>query len=366
MKKTALITLEYPPMIGGVSQYYSHMVEELPEESIVVLDNAKGKLMSRSRFVYPKWLGSFFSVWNLIRKEKVEQLLVGQLLPLGTVALVFKKLMGIEYTVMTHAMDVQLPFTRGGRKKWLAQRILAEATHVTTVSRYTKQRLVEHGVTAEKIEIIYPCPHISGIDSVDDANTADIRTQFGLRADSTVLLSVCRLVERKGIDTVLQALAILENTEIEYCIVGGGVDEPRLREIVKRKGLEQQVHFLGAISDEELEQMYIAADIFIMPSREIEGGDVEGFGIVFVEANSFGLPVIGGKSGGVVDAIIDGETGVLVEPESAQMVSDAIKTLFTDKSYATRLGEQGKKRVEEFFQWSNQAQRLKELLESNQ
>lgn len=365
MKKTALITLEYPPMIGGVSQYYAHMVAELPAQSIVVLDNSDGKLISDSRFVYPKWFRSFFSVWNLIRKEKVEHLLVGQLLPLGTVAFILKKMIGIEYTVMTHAMDVQLPFTRGGRKKWLAQRILAEATHVTTVSRYTKQRLVEHGVDSDKIEIIYPCPHISGLTTVE-ANIADSRRQFGLRTDSTVLLTVCRLVERKGIDKVLEALALLQNTDIEYCIVGSGVDEPRLCEIVKRKKLESQVHFLGAISDEELEQMYRAADIFIMPSREIDGGDVEGFGIVFVEANSFGLPVIGGKSGGVVDAVIDGETGILVESESAQKVSNAINTLFTDKSYATRLGEQGKKRVEEFFQWKKQAQHLQKLLESNQ
>jgi phosphatidylinositol alpha-1,6-mannosyltransferase len=173
------------------------------------------------------------------------------------------------------------------------------------------------------------------------------------------------LIERKGHDRVLSALPrIVEHfRDTLYCIVGIGPYEGKLREQVKRLNLEESVRFMGRVSEEELVFLYNACQVFVMPSREIsEGGHVEGFGIVYLEANACGKPVIGGRSGGVLEAIREGQTGWLVDPDSASDLADKIIDLLSHPEKAQALGEQGLQWVRKTFNWEDYAEQVFELV----
>jgi phosphatidyl-myo-inositol dimannoside synthase len=168
------------------------------------------------------------------------------------------------------------------------------------------------------------------------------------------VLTVGRLVERKGHDTMLRALprVIRQVPNVVYLIVGSGPYESRLRSLARELELEDNVVFCGHVPDDELVAYYHACDVFAMISRELPG-DTEGFGIVFMEAAACAKPTVGGRSGGVPDAIVDGETGFLVAPTAPEQVADAIVRIGRDRSLARRLGEMGRVRVYDSFRYGD-------------
>lgn len=185
------------------------------------------------------------------------------------------------------------------------------------------------------------------------------------RTDETpILLTVGRLVPRKGIDLMLQALPlILRETAVTYHIGGSGPDRARLEKMVQELGIQHVVRFLGRIPEDELPQLYANADLFVMPNREIqEEGSLEGFGIVFLEASASGLPVIAGRSGGAVEAVRDGVTGLLVPPDSAEALATAVLSLLKDAQKRQQMGQAGRQWVESEMNWDQTAQRFMDLL----
>jgi phosphatidylinositol alpha-1,6-mannosyltransferase len=228
---------------------------------------------------------------------------------------------------------------------------LRHAAIVTSISRFTSEHLSKLGVPAHRTILLYP-----GVTPENWAPTGKeqlIRERFGL-AGKRVLLSVSRLIPRKGQDVVLRALpeVLRRVPEAVYLIVGGGPEEERLRTLARTLGIEQNVRFVGSIPNSEAVDYYHAADVFVMPNRAMPNGDVEGFGLVFLEANACGLPVIGGRSGGTPDAIAHERSGYLVDPTSAAEVAARLVLLLTDSELRSRLGEQGRERVYEQFTWS--------------
>jgi len=366
MKRTLLITIEYPPLIGGVAHYYANLVRHLPVGEIVVLDNAKGELLSTSRVVWPKWLKGIVSTFRAIRKNNIECILVGQVLPLGVIAWIFYRCMGIPYIVATHGMDVTMPFAHDGsrRKQWLIRHILMHASAVTTVSQYTREKLITLGVPENRIVLVYPCANddVVGV-PVDQTQRDTLDERYHLQG-KRVVLSVGRLIERKGFDVGIMAMAIVQkdHPDVAYVIVGDGGYRDRLRALVERLQLQDCVQIIGSVTNEELAVWYSRSTCMLMPSRELENHDVEGFGITFVEANAFGKPTIGGNSGGIPDAVIDGETGFLVNPTDVPMLTRALTTVLDNTAVAQRLGESGKKRTQEIFNWSVQAKKLEECI----
>jgi phosphatidylinositol alpha-1,6-mannosyltransferase len=190
---------------------------------------------------------------------------------------------------------------------------------------------------------------------------AEVRARVG-PPQGTTLLSVSRLVPRKGIDTVLRALARLPEG-VTYRVVGTGPDEARLRHLAHDVGVAQRVAFLGRLSDADLAEEYRRCAVFVLPSRRTADGELEGLGLVFLEAAAWGRPVIAGRSGGEIDAVVDGETGVLVDGESVDQVARAIQGLLDDPETLRRLGENGRRRVETSHNWHTAAARLDELLQ---
>jgi phosphatidyl-myo-inositol dimannoside synthase len=174
------------------------------------------------------------------------------------------------------------------------------------------------------------------------------------------LLTVARLIPRKGVDTVLRALAELP-PDVTYRVVGRGPDEARLRHLMRTLGVEHRVTFVGRVAD--LDAEYARASIFVLPARRTSDGALEGYGLVYFEAAAWGRAVIAGRSGGEIDAVVDGKTGLLVDGTSVQQVREAIRALLEDPARRERLGQAGRHRVETTHNWVQAAAVIGRALE---
>jgi len=354
--KTLLFTLEFPPYKGGVSNVYGNLAAYWPiGESLVILDNNDQSLLKPGKFL--SWLPAYGILKRKIEKSSIDYVLVGQILPLGTLTWFLSLFRPLKYAVYLHGMDLTFAL-KSPRKKILAYLILRRAAKIISVNSCVARKVREFFPEfTDKIEVINP-GIVSGAPFTKEGELASLNELYGIK-DKTVLLSIGRLVKRKGFDMVLRALSELPETEINnlvYFIAGVGADEQYLRLLVPDK-LKKQIIFLGQITDEEKWVWLKRCDLFIMPSREIDG-DFEGFGIVYLEANLSGKPVIAGESGGVGDAVIDGYNGLLVNPEDIFSIKGAIVRLMNDPALRNKLGEQGRVRAINEFNWEKQVSKL--------
>ncbi len=192
----------------------------------------------------------------------------------------------------------------------------------------------------------------------------EVRARLGL-TDRPVVVCVSRLVPRKGQDTLIRAMPgiLAAEPDTVLLIVGGGPYEEDLRRLARETGVAGSVRFTGAVPWSELPAHYGAGDVFAMPCRTRRGGlDVEGLGIVYLEASATGLPVVAGDSGGAPDAVLEGETGWVVRGGSVEQTAERIVALLADAELRRRMGERGRRWVEERWRWDLLAERLKALL----
>lgn len=351
--KILLLTMEWPPFKGGVGNYYFNLVQNLSGHQVSVLEVGS---TSFYQYFWPKWLKLFFAARQTVKKNRPDLIWVGQVLPIGTVAYLIKKFYKIPYFVSTHGLDIMLP-QKSSRKEKTMKRVLNEARFITANSKFTKRELLNLEIPEEKIEVIYPCPNIKAA-TVSLEQIRELKQELGLE-DKKVLLTVGRLVNRKGQQKVIQAMpALLKKfPELVYLVVGDGPASAKLKTQSLNLGLKNKVIFLANVSNEELPIYYQLSDIFVMPAENL-AGDVEGFGIVYLEAAMFGLPSVAGKSGGVMEAVIDGQTGLLVEPNNQEDLVQKICLLLDDRNLHQKLSFEGKARVERDWQWDNQAAKL--------
>ena len=355
--KILLFTIEYPPFKGGVANYYDNLVKYWPEKNnIIVLNNNAGNLITNK--IWPKWLPAFWQFIKLNKKEKFDHVIVGHLLPLGIILYIYSFFNKISYSVIIHGMDMNYAL-RKTRKKIISFKILKKAKYIFCPSDFTSE-LVKKSVgfkNNNKVKTVNP-----GIDiniNFDKYSNNEILKKYDLQ-NKIVLFTVARLVKRKGQDAVIKALKKIYNINpnIHYFIAGQGGDQPYLEKIA---GDCKNIHFLGFLSDNEKWKWMKSSDIFIMPSREING-DFEGFGIVYLEAALASLPAIGGKSGGVSDAIINGETGLLVDSLDVDNIAGAILKLAQDTELRKKMGAKARARVIKYFEWSKQIKKIYEYI----
>ncbi|HOZ56340.1 MAG TPA: glycosyltransferase family 4 protein [bacterium] len=348
-----LFTLEYPPFKGGVANYYGNLVGRWPaSDQVLVLHNNEGQLIKK--WLPIKWLPAIWQLYIKIKKEKIDHIIVGHILPLGTAVYFVSKITRTPYTVFLHGMDLayaqKLP-----RKSKLAYKILAKAENIICVNNYTadltRKFLKENQY--EKIKVVHP-----GIDpelEIDNQLTEELRFKHNL-TNKIVLFSVGRLVKRKGVDNVIKAMPeILKSApNLYYIIAGDGPDKIYLKELAR--GINNVI-FLGEVADKEKWAWLSLCDIFIMPARNIDG-DFEGFGIVYLEANLAGKPVIAGDSGGTKDAVQGAYSGILVDPENISRIAGAVIGLAQDAKLRIKLGEQGRERAINEFNWEKQIDKI--------
>jgi phosphatidylinositol alpha-1,6-mannosyltransferase len=281
---------------------------------------------------------------RLARRSGVAAVHAGQIMASGTAALACHRLLGCPYTLVAHGADL-LEFARHPLAGRLAAMILRSADRIVANSRFTAAEVVRLGADAARVRVLHPVVDAERFNA--ESVAAAIRARYGL-AGQTVLLTVARLVRRKGHDTVLEALAEVrrEFRDVHYLVVGDGPIRGELERKAERLGIADSVTFAGFVPDEELPGCYAAADLFVMVSRERPSkGDVEGFGIVYLEASAAGRPVVAGRSGGVEDAVEDGVSGILIDPEDPGALVEALSRLLRDPDLRRRMARAGRERV---------------------
>ena len=357
-----LISNDFPPISGGQSRYLYDVWSCLPADQIVVMaPMVPGSEVVDSQLPYPvervplrleggrlnkviKALQLLRAALAYCRRHRVRAIHCGQVFSTGFAGRGCRALLGIPYVVYVYGADVLEFYARPFWGRAL-RAILQGADRVVAISGFSRRAALSCGAEEGRLHVVQPALDVSRFSAAVERDSA--RARFGWQG-RRVVLSVGRLVERKGQDTVLRALVdvIQSVPDVLYAIGGSGPYRDRLQEMVDELGLHDHVEFLGFVDEDELADRYGGADVFAMVSREIaEVGEVEGFGIVYLEANACGIPVVGGRSGGVEDAVVDGESGLLVDSENPAETAAALRSLLCDEALRVRLGEGGRRRV---------------------
>jgi phosphatidylinositol alpha-1,6-mannosyltransferase len=248
-------------------------------------------------------------------------------------------------------------YLRYWAKKNLMPEILREARAVICNSSFSREKAHTAGAPSERLHVVHPCVEHERFRGPFE--TRDLRERFGLEG-KTVLLSVGRLTRRKGHDHVLQALARLQRRDVVYLVLSDGELERELHALTRELGLRDVVRFVGPVPAHELPRYYAVSDVFVMANRTLPDGDVEGFGLVFLEASAAGLPVLAGRSGGVPDAVQENVSGLLVDG-SVTDLEKALARLIDDRALRERLGREGQAWVAERFSWEQAAERVRSV-----
>jgi phosphatidyl-myo-inositol dimannoside synthase len=368
--RTLVLTNDFPPRPGGIQQYVHTLASRLPADEVVVLastwrgaeafDAAQPFPVVRvpTSVLLPR-PDVLRRAREVARAEGCDRVWFGAAAPLGLLAARLREQLP-RSVASTHGHETGWARLPGARQA--LRRIGTQVDVVTAVSDYTARLLRPAlGRRAELARLP------SGVDTdtfTPEADGAGVRRRLGL-GERPVVVCVSRLVARKGQDVLIRALpAIQERVPgAALLVVGGGPDLPRLQRLAVEAGVGDDVRFTGSVPWPELPAHYAAGDVFAMPCRTRLGGiDVEGLGIVFLEAAATGLPVVAGTSGGAPETVRDGETGVVVDPRSVRAVAAAVADLLADPDRATAMGAAGRAWVQSEWRWETQAQRLRALL----
>ena len=362
--RVLVLTWDFPPARGGIQIWMYQLARRLPNADVTVL--APSALGSRAfdqgsgvqvRRVGGAGFGPVLWLWRLslavLRacvSRKPDVVVCGHVV-VAPAALLARALFGVPCVVFAYAYEI-----RRRRRRAVVGRLLRSADAVLAISAFTRSRVLEHRVAPERIHMLHP-----GVDP-------DRFTPNTNRIDGTqpTLLSVARLTELyKGHDTAIRALPLIKAKcgDVRYVLAGDGPLRDYLTRVARSVGVEQNVVFLGDVADESLGDLYRSSDVVVLLSREStsEGG-AEGFGIVCLEAAACGKPVVAGRSGGLPDAVSDGETGLVVDPQDLGAVAEAIVSLLEDGALARRLGDAGRRRVLERFTWDRMAAEARRIL----
>jgi len=366
-----VVTPDFPLWDGGISTValeWAGGLHRLGHEIVVLTPSQDpgdrefdGKLpyeTIRLRNVKARHAKTLYHVWEAIRlcrHGRFDVIVATVWYPSGIAAYCASRLSGVPFVVMVAGNEIlhrrfRTPYWMGWMRRVFSG---SSANLCISVAVAEKFRSVLGGGEdlEKKIRLIR-----LGVDPVRfiaRGTDSSAMARLGLEGKK-VLLTLARLVERKGQDKVIEALPLIkkEIPDVRYVICGRGNDEARLRRIVAEQGVSDEVVFAGFVPNGERGAFYGACDVYVMPSREIpDKGDIEGFGITYLEANAFGKPVVGGRSGGISEAVIDGVTGLLVDPCDVEAIASACIRLLRDPDLAGRLGRQGCDRIRREFNW---------------
>ncbi len=360
MRKTLLLTHEYYPFKGGVANYCYNLFKHLHKKDyLVISDNEQVKTQENiynikltNHLIRPSWISGYFKIKKIIKLQNIKVIFTPNILPLGTMAYFLK----IPYVISLHGLDINLALKNRPR---LTRKILNKAERVIVNSRYTYEIVKKLKIDSKKIHLLYPTTQIDTY--IIPEKTQQLKRDLSLGSEDKILLTVGRLSRRKAQDLVIQAVAKLNNPHLKYFIVGSGPMEKNLRKMIKDYNLEKQVFVLTDVADNNLPYYYNLADIFVLPHRH-EKEDIEGFGIVFLEAAMFGLPIIAGSSGGVTDILTDQKNALLVKNDDLDGLTRQVDSLLNNTELSAKLGSQAKARTSDFPTAKEQSLMLKEIL----
>jgi phosphatidylinositol alpha-1,6-mannosyltransferase len=376
-KKILCITNDFGPRAGGIESFVIGLVERFPKNSVTVYTSTQAGdkawdakwlenygvrvIRDKSRILLPT-LRVGANVRKLVRNEKIESVFFGAAAPLGLLARGLRKAGVKNIVALTHGHEVWwakvFPFN------FAIFFIGNSVDHLTYLGNFTRSAISKSlGKKAENSMVrIAPGIDIEHFKSSGDAVV--LRKSLGIDSKK-VIVSVGRLVHRKGQDRLIQALPKIKAVipEAHLLLVGEGPYRGKLESIAKKLNVFESVTFVGRVHYADLTQYICAGQVFAMPSRSRLGGlEVEGLGIVYLEASACGLPVVAGKSGGAPDAIIEGVTGYAVDGNDVSEIARKVSYLLANPIEATKMGEQGRRWVRENWRWEIWAHKFQELL----
>ena len=376
-EKILCITNDFGPRAGGIETFVIGLIERLPKGSVIVYTSSQGDtgaydqewatnfgvevIRDRSKILLPTPRVRR-NVNRLVAQRQIRKAFFGAAAPLGILARGLRS-NGVEKIVaLTHGHEVWWakiwPFSSAIRF------IGRNVDHLTYLGDFTKGEISKALSKQAIAAMVKIAPGIDTSHFAPDNAAPQLRNELGL-SDKKVIVSVGRLVHRKGQDILIQALpAVLKShPNAHILMVGQGPYGDHLRKLVSDLGLTDSVTFIGRIQYKDLPKYISAGDIFAMPSRSrLAGLEVEGLGIVYLEASSCGLPVIAGKSGGAPDAVLEGVTGVTVDGNYIFDVAKAISEMLSDGVRAEKMGIAGRKWIEENWRWDIWAAEFNKLL----
>ncbi|GGJ65076.1 glycosyltransferase family 4 protein [Streptomyces brasiliensis] len=380
MHKTLIVTNDFPPRPGGIQAFLHNMALRLDPERLVVHASTwkRGRegaeataafdaeqpftvVRDRTTMLLPTPATTRRAV-GLLREHGCTSVWFGATAPLGLMAPALRKAGAERLVATTHGHEAgwaQLPAARQ-----LLRRIGDATDTITYLGEYTRSRIADALSPAAAARMAQLPPGVDEKTFHPDSGGDEVRARLGL-TDRPVVVCVSRLVPRKGQDTLIRAMPriLAAQPDAVLLIVGGGPYETDLRRLADETGVAASVRFTGAVPWSELPAHYGAGDVFAMPCRTRRGGlDVEGLGIVYLEASATGLPVVAGDSGGAPDAVLDGETGWVVRGGSPDEAAERVTALLADPELCHRMGERGRQWVEEKWRWDLLAEKLKTLL----
>ena len=371
-----ILTPEFPPDFGGIGTHCHEMAKHWSNEAevtVLALTTAQARARGAGTFelvTVRTATSRAVRLWRWVRE--IRRLIAAE--PFDVVYVGHWRSCGVAYRIAAarcerpphyvqaiHGAEV-LYLVRSRRKalmRGLFRWTVAPADRLVALGEYQAGLLDQLGILRDRV-FVSP----EGVDpsqfqkpDTEEAMTR-IRERHGLEG-RRVMLTVARLAPHKGHDMVIRALpAILSSVpDAVYLVVGSGSNEAPLRRLAAEVGVAQHVRFAGFVPEHDLATYYYLCDLFIMPSRELDG-DTEGFGIVFAEAAACGKPTIGGRTGGILEAIQEGHTGVLVEPTSTAEIAEAATRLLSNDDLARRMGEAGRQRVLQHMQYRDIARNI--------
>lgn len=372
MRRTLLVTNDFPPRPGGIQAYLHALASRLNADELVVYAPSwpgHAEFDAQQPFEVVRHPTSLMlptpdvlgRASELLRTRELDSVWFGAAAPLALLAPALRRAGADRIVACTHGHEVgwsMLPGARGALR-----RIGTGCDVVTYVSKYTRRRFAAAFGPLAGLEYLP-----SGVDPEvfrpDAAAGEEIRRRHGLTG-RPVIVCVSRLVPRKGQDMLVRALPEIRRRvpDTALLLVGGGPYRERLRRQAEAHGVAEHVVLTGSVPWPELPAHYAAGDVFAMPARTRgKGLDVEGLGIVYLEASATGLPVVAGRSGGAPETVLDEVTGHVVDGRDLRQLTDTLTTLLTDTARARRMGEAGRAWVRENWRWDQLAHRLAGLL----
>ena len=374
MPSVLLVTNDFGPRAGGIETFVMGLLERVPKGEVIVYtshQSSTGEYDRRWRDDYgvevvrdkssillptPRVIRN---LQKLIDERNLSTVWFGAAAPLGMSARWLRRAGAQHIVALTHGHEVW--WSKVWPFSWAISEIARSIDVVTYLGDFTHQAIARRFKDKNKLTKIAP-----GIDTEHfrPLDGRELREKYGI-ADRATIVSVGRLVHRKGQDRLVEAMPLVlkEIPEAHLVFIGEGPHRKRLDELVKKFKLENHVTFIGRIQYSDLPRHFSLGDIFAMPSRSrLFGLEVEGLGIVYLEASACGLPVVGGNSGGAPDAVKEGITGFVVDGNKLPEIADRIITLLKDDELRNQMGNAGRSWAMEEWQWKRWSQAFNQVL----
>ncbi|MBL4631741.1 MAG: glycosyltransferase family 4 protein [Paraglaciecola sp.] len=379
-KKVLVLTENFPPISGGSGRWFWELYSRLPKEQYLILaDDIDGAAqfdkthelnilrmpLKSSQWGFKSIRGLKFywrvlrQIRKIIKQHNITHIHCGRVIHEGVTAWLLKIITGTPYLCFIHGEDVETAATSGELNLMVKQ--VCKHADILICNSHNSANIVKrlHYAGDEKIEVLHP-----GVDAslfVPSADDEVFKQQMGWQGRK-VIITVGRLQARKGQDMMLRATALLKEQfpEILYAVIGRGGCLDSLQALSTELGINDHVQFLTEVTDPQMIQCYQQSDIFILPNRTIDN-DIEGFGMVLVEAQSCGKPVIAGDSGGTKETMCLNESGYVIDCTDEKLISTTIAKLLADPAKREKMGQIGRRHVESQLDWQAHVQKARLL-----